>query len=363
MAGTIWGALNLNDADDRFINTIGQQTVWDAIQLLLMEFNADLAAARAIFVEETTTLFQETYKLPGGGYLQKVGSQGQPGARKVEGSWDVAYALEEFGDQLAGDRVDMAYMTLPELNRHLQSVFARARNTMRKEILKAVFPNTAWTFKDQTGHGTLTVKPLANGDTDLYSPVYGSEDSAIEDHYLESGYAAASISDSNNPITTIVDDLEHHFGGPDTFGANVAIFINNAQRAKIKALANFNKDGMNRFENVGTDVTTVTGLPQGLPGKLLGYADAWIVEWPFIPANYMFGIHLDAPKPLKMRVDPAEVGLGSGELQLVQEDEVYPFKGSFYSQRYGFGVANRLNGVFLELGTGGTFSIPSGYTR
>lgn len=363
MPGTIWGALNLNDNDERYVNTIGQQTVWDAIQQLLDEFNAELAAARGIFVEEVTTQFRSVYKLPGGGYLQQLTNIDQPGARKVEGEWQVEFPLLNFGDQIAGNDIELAYMTLPELNRHLQAVQTRAKNTMRKEILKALFPNTNWSLKDETGAGDLTIKPLANGDSDLYNPVYGSEDLATENHYLESGYAPSAIDATNNPVTTIVDELEEHFGGPSTNGSNIAIFFNKAQRAKLKALPDFNDDGMSVFENPGADVTTITGLPEGLPGKVIGYAGAWLVEWPFIPANYLKGIHLDAPKPLKMRVDPAEVGLGSGDLQLVQTDQAFPLKASFYRHRYGFGVGNRLNGVVMELGTGGTYTAPAGLAR
>jgi hypothetical protein len=74
----------------------------------------------------------------------------------------------------------------------------------------------------------------------------------------------------------------------------------------------------------------------------------------------MLGIHLDAPAPLKKRVDPTAVGLGRG-LQLVSEDTDHPFVGSHWSHRFGFGVANRLSAVVMELGTGGTYTIPTAY--
>jgi hypothetical protein len=62
-----------------------------------------------------------------------------------------------------------------------------------------------------------------------------------------------------------------------------------------------------------------------------------------------------------MRVDPASTGLGQG-LQLVAESDTHPFSASHYSHRFGLGAGNRLNGVVMELGTGGTYSIPSGYS-
>ncbi|MBK8467735.1 MAG: hypothetical protein IPL32_18125 [Chloracidobacterium sp.] len=362
MPGTIWGALNLNDDDERYVNTIGQQTVWDAVQQVLNDFNAELALARGIFVAETTKLYREIYKLPGGGYLQSLTNIGQPGARKVEGEQQVEYPLFSWGDQIAGNDVELAYMTLPELQRHLDAVQTRAKNTMRKEILKTIFPNTSWSVKDQTNAGDLTVKPLANGDSDLYSPLPGTESLITENHYLESGYAASAIDDTNNPVTTITDELEEHFGGGAIGGRDVVVFFNKAQRSKLKLLPDFANDGLDEHLAPGSNVTTVVGLPQGLPGKVIGTAGAWLVEWDYIPENYLFGLHLSAPKPLKMRVDSAP-GLGEGNLVLVQKDKSFPLESSFYRQRYGFGVANRLNGVVMELGTGGTYSTPVGYSR
>jgi hypothetical protein len=74
----------------------------------------------------------------------------------------------------------------------------------------------------------------------------------------------------------------------------------------------------------------------------------------------MLAVHLEAPAPVIKRVDPAATGLGRG-LQLVAEDESFPFTASFWRHRFGFGVGNRLNGVVMELGTGGTYTVPAAY--
>jgi hypothetical protein len=36
--------------------------------------------------------------------------------------------------------------------------------------------------------------------------------------------------------------------------------------------------------------------------------------------------------------------------------------GAEWRTRFGVGVANRLNAVVMELGSGGTYTIPTGYT-
>jgi len=319
---------------------------------------AEIAAVEAIFIEKTTSDYKERYKLPGGGYLQRRNSDGRFGAVKAYGKWDVAYPLEDFGAQVAWNDVDMAYMTVKELDNHISTVTIQDINTRRYELLCALLDNGQGTFVDPI-HGSLSIEPLANGDTVVYPPVIGSETEATEDHYLESGYAASAISDVNNPFPTIVNELEHHFGTPQG-GSNNIVFINNAQTALVQALTNFYEaDQADIAYGVATD--RVTGLPAGMPGRVIGKVDgAWVAEWRNFPSGYMFGVNMDAPKPIIKRVDPADTGLAEG-LLLVATDEEFPFAGSFFRHRFGLGVGNRLNGVAFELGVGGTYSIPSGF--
>lgn len=355
----IFGALGLNDTDRVFLSTLGQRVVYDAVNQVLAQHNAELAAAMGVFVDQTTTDHKLRYKLPGGGRLQRMGSQSQPGAVKAYGSWDVAFPLEEFGAAIAADRVSYAYMSVQDLDRHMNTVLQQNVNTVRFEILKALLNNAQDTFVDPLW-GSLLVEPLANGDAVTYPPVLGAESEATETHYLESGYAASAISDTNNPFVTMRDELEEHFGAL-AGGSNIAVFFNNAQRAKAVGLADFD-EVVDRFVRPGQDTDVPEGLPKALPGTILGrVSGCWAVEWRWVPANYMIAVHLDAPRPLFRRVDPADTNLGDG-LQLVASSDVYPFTESFYSHRFGVGCANRLNGVVMELGSGGSYSIPSGYS-
>lgn len=356
----IFAALGLADSDRSFINVIGQRVVYDAAMQLLDQYNAGLNAAMSVFVERTTEDYKLRYKLPGGGRLQRRGGQAQSGAKKAYGSWDIALPLEDFGDQLVGDDVALAYMTMDEFDRHLDTIFLSDVNTVRFEMLKSIFNNTARTFVDPL-YGSLTVQPLANGDTVTYPPVEGSESEATDDHYLESGYAASAISDTNNPYVTIRDELEEHFGGGVSGGSNIAVFINNAQTAKTETLTEYDPVPQ-RFVTAGVNSDQADrGLPANVPGKILGYVNGvWVVEWRWVPANYMLGIHLDAPAPLLQRVDPAATGLGQG-LQLIATDDETPFEASHYRHRFGLGVGNRLNACVMELGTGGSYSIPAAY--
>jgi hypothetical protein len=354
----IFGLLGLNDNNRSYVNVIGQSVVRDAAQRYLAEHNAEMEAIEAIFIERTTSDFAFRYKLPGGGRLQRRGGQAQSGATKAAGSWDVGLPLEDFGAQIAGDDVSMAYMSLPELQLHLDSVRIQDLNTRRYEMLKALLNNTARTFVDPI-NGSITVRPLAlASDSVLYPPVMGSETEATDTHHLESGFAASAISDTNNPYVTIVDELEEHFGS-NTGGENIVTFINNAQIVKTKALSDFEEVPDSRIR-LGDSVNVPTNLPR-VPGKIIGrVSGTWVVSWRWIPANYMVALHLDEAAPLLKRVDPPETGLGMG-LQLVSTDAAYPMQAAHYRNRFGIGVGNRLNGVVMELGVGGTYSIPSGY--
>ena len=360
MAG-IFGMLNLSDvsADQVFVNTVGQQLVYTATQRYLERVNADMNAALSVFVERTTTGYSERYKLPGGGRLQRRGGAAQSGAVKAANAWDIGLPLEDFGAQVAATDVALAYMSIAEYDRHLDTVRIQNANTVRFEILKALFNNTARTFIDPTlTTPTITVQPLANADTVVYPAVLGSETEATDDHYLESNYATADISNTNNPIPVMVAELTEHFGDM-TGGSNIVVFVPVAVSAELQVLTSFTPVS-DSFIQVGDNTDVPTRLPN-VPGKIVGRMDgAWISEWRWIPANYAVAIHLEEPAPLLMRVDPTYTGLGSG-LQLVATDFEYPIASSHWRHRFGVGAGNRLNGVVMEFGTGGTYSIPAAY--
>lgn len=355
----IYGMLGLNDNDYAFVNTLGQQAVFEVNNRYLDMVSDELLKATSVFVQPTISeIYKERYKLPGGGYLQKVSNQTQAGAVKAYGGWDVAYPIDEHAAKISYDRISAAKLTVQEMQRHLDTVEIQGRNSLRREILMALFDNTQETFADEDW-GDLLVEPLANGDTVVYPPIAGSTTEATADHYLESGYAATAISDTNNPYTTIVSKLEDAFGDT-TGGSNIVVFINPAESPESMDLTDF-ADVPDNFIQSGADADIPQRLPN-VPGKVIGRmtgaSACWVVQWRWIPANYMLGIHLEVEQPLKMRVDPAVWGLPRG-LQLVGESDMYPLHGAHYSHRFGVGAANRLNGVVMELGTGGTYTAPT----
>jgi hypothetical protein len=359
MAG-IFGRLGLSDTDRVFQAVVGQRVIYDEANAYINRVNAELDRVQSVFIERTTENFKERYKLAGGGHLDRRGPDGSYGTGKAYGYWDVAYPLEDFGRAVASNDVARAYMTVQELSNHIRTVTVQYVNTSRFELLKRLLKNTATTFVDDL-HGSLTIQPLANGDSVLYPPVLGSESEATRNRYAESGYAAASISDTNDPYVTIVDELEADFGTVSG-GDNIVTFINNAERAKTEALTDFDPVP-DRFIRTGANTDIPVGLPN-VPGRIIGRHKhgTWVSEWRWVPANYMMGIHLLQPAPLVRRTDPADTELWRGGIALVASDEEFPFQQSEWRVRFGLGAGNRLNGYVLELGTGGTYTIPTGYS-
>lgn len=354
---TIFGAIGLNDNDRVFAATTGQNVVYDVVAGYVQEYNTRLNAVLSLFVEGRTTDHKRRYKLPGGGFMARRAQQARGPAVKAYGQWDVAFPLEDWGEALWADDVSRAYMTAAEFQNHLTSILNRHANTVRYEMLKAALNNTQDTFVDPLW-GSLSIEPLANGDAVVYPPVLGATDEATEDHYLESGYTAANIGDTNNPFATIRDELEEHFGAA-TGGENIVTFFGNAHRAKVEALSDF-VAVPDRFVRVGDATDVPHGLPN-VPGRVLGrVSGCWAVEWRHMPTNYLFGTHLGMPAPLLQRGDPADTGL-PGDLTLVSNDAEYPFEAAEFRHRFGFGCGNRLNGVVVELGDGGTYTVPTGY--
>lgn len=359
----LFGAIGLSESDRLFNGTLQQGVIYDATQQLIDIYNQDVAAATAIFVNGRTDRAKERYRLPAGGQMQLRGRSSNPGGVKASGSWDVGYPLFDFGDQLVADDVTLAYMSAAEYSLHLQGIFNRATNTYRFQLLKALLNNSSYTFSDEV-LGDITVQPLANNDSTLYPPTLGGSADATASMYAGSNYATSSISDTNNPVKTIVDALQARFGTP-TGGSNIAIFYNSAEHAKLSALTAF-VPVQYQYTTPGANTATVQ-IP-GIPDILLrgswevtgNCSGAVMCKWAFIPSGYIVGVHLDAPPPLIERVDPADTGLGAG-LQLVARDMDCPFDSAFWRYRFGLGCQNRLNGYALQLVASTSYTTPTAY--
>lgn len=359
----IAGILNVADPEHAFISNIGQGLVFDAINELMLQYNEELAAATSIFIEDETEKFKFRHLLPGGGRLQQMGHQAPAGAMKRDGSYDVALPLRHWGVEIAGTRVDMAYMTVQELDTHLENVMQQNLNTLRWRILTALFEDTNLTYLDEH-HGALTVTRLANTDGTLYPPVLGSETESDDDHYSETAYNVAAIADANNPVVTLRNEIAEHFGGIGSGGREFVYLHGADQTAYLAAITGFVAIE-DQYVASGDNTALVRSYPAGVPGRCHGrLSGAHLFEWDgWIPDTYGLMILRGVPAPLYRRHDPAATGLGRG-LQLVAKDVNHPIERSSFENRYGLGVVNRLSAACIEIsGGGGTYAVPDAYSE
>jgi hypothetical protein len=256
----------------------------------------------------------------------------------------------------------MAYMSIAELDAHLDTIMIQDLNTIRWRILTSIFEDTNLTFTDPI-HGSITVTRLANTDGTLFPPVLGSETEADDDHYAEPAYNVAAIADANNPVDTTVQEIAEHFGGVGSHGKNFVYFHGADQTQYLAAITGY-VALTDLFTSPGDQTATVAGYPN-VPGRIHGrLSGAWLSEWDgWIPDTYCICILLGVPAPLMQRVDPADTGLASG-LHLVTTNDQYPFISSHYENRFGFGCGNRLSAAVLEISGGGaTYTPPTAYTE
>ncbi|MCK5307171.1 MAG: hypothetical protein KAJ73_01035 [Zetaproteobacteria bacterium] len=360
----IFGHLNLSDTDRVFNNTAGQRTIFQAATDYVNASTEVLNRLLGVFVARSTSDHTLRFKLPGNGNLQRRGPDGRFGSVKAIGSWDVAFPLEDFGAMITGNDVDMAYMTVEELDRHIRTVVQQNVNTVRFEVLTALMSRSNGTFIDPL-HGSLTIRSLANTDGTVYPPVIGSVTEADDEHYLELGDTAAAIDDTHDPWTgvntnsvAIVAELEEHFG-VSAGSSEIVSFINQAEVTEVSGLTDFEPVDILQI-NEGAQTASPVQVPTNLPGTVIGRhrGGAWIVRWDFVPATYILSVHTGVEPPLYKRIDPADTGLGT-DLRLVATDEEFPFKESVWRHRLGYAVANRLNGVCVEAAAGGSYTDPT----
>jgi hypothetical protein len=332
------------------------------VGMLFDRWNMDLDDALQLFVGMTTENFKERYRLSGTGFLQEEGFDptGPSGTVKATGSYDVTYPLKGYGASMGWTDITLGYMTLAEFEMHVQTVINMNNNTVFRDVLYAIFNNAPPAYLDPI-RGSLTLVPLANGDSVVYPPVFGSTTEATENLYLAPNYAESGISATNNPFVQARDKLETHWGYPQG-GSTIFSLVNNTATQYIRLLPGFD-EYPNEFVSYGDNVSlgnrNLPRAPAG--GRFVGTVDGVaICEWPRIPTGWIVTIHADAPPPLKRRVDPADTGIPRG-LNVRTRTMDSPLSTTSWRNRYGFGVANRLSVVVTALNSTSSYSIPTAY--
>ena len=339
---------------DRFAERVSDNlipVVNTAIAATMTEHNRQLDAFLALFADRTTD-YTRRYRTPTANRLQPLDENGRARPIRTAGYYDIAFPMHEAGTAWGQTYQASLKNTVEDVNNRMSTLLFGDIMWMRDHIFAALFSNTNWTYTDEE-HGALTIKGLANSDTDTYMIQTGAQSGTVDTHYLAQ---ANAIDDSNDPFAAIRAELLEH---PENGGEVIAL-IPTGLKASVQALTGYypaNDPNINRGPNAAR---VVGSIGAAVPGVQFGYHDdgVWLVEWPIMPANYIIAVTTAGDRPLAMREDTVSQLRGFNK---VADRNDYPYFESQYLRKAGFGAQNRVGAVVQRIGNG-SYAIPTGYT-
>ena len=353
--GTAYGFVGLEELGRFRLDQIenGVSVVREAVERTLAFNNAKNEAFRGRLAVDVPGA-KELYEMPSGGTLQDIDEHDNPLPTVQLAAQDVAFPIRGGGDATGNDRVSRALMTVADANRAVQQATLRDKRWHINYMMAALFRSTTYPFLDRTrrtyrGAGNLTIKPLANGDTDVYI-TNGGSGVATDNHYLAH---EGTITAAANPIPRIYDELVEHQENPGEIDVYVARDLVGA----IEALPNFREP---RDPNVqyGSGESTVAEGDKGIGDRYVGYVDGChIIRMNALPNGYVFAQARGA-KPLGYRQYPAASIQGPFQ-------ETHSPDGNHLETRFlrygGYGVRNRIAALCMQVGVaaGGTYTAPA----
>lgn len=348
-----YGFLNMQHLFNNRVVEVGEGLVNDAIQATMAEHNRQLNAMMDMFVFRTDA-FQTTYKSGADARLQALDDNGR--ARPILGAvtkYTVGLPMFHAGAAWGSNRISLLKMTVEEANRITRLLINADARWMRDHLFAAIYNNAEWTFPDQE-NGPVVVKPLANGDSEVYGIQRGAMSASGDTHFFAQ---ANAIDDANNPFPTIHKELiEHSENGGQVFALVPTNLINT-----VTALDTFYDYPDPNLTTLNTERQLIGtfSATEAMPGELRGYADGvWIVEWPSMPDNYIIALTTEGERPIAMREETIPELRGYAQVAIRAD---HPFWESQWERRAGFGAWNRVGAVVWRVGNG-SYAIPTGYT-
>lgn len=347
-----YGFVSLEDIASQRVAAGNVRVVDEAIRASVTEHNRQVTAALAELVEPTTQPYRR-YKIGGGGSLQPLDQWGNPQVVRDEGQYDVAWPIQGGGTAWGDNRISRAMMTVQDADRYTLNALRRDADWVKRHLLAALLDNTSYTFLDpQDDIGTLTIQPLANGDSVTYLKKTGAL--ATDTHYYAQ---AAAIADAANPFPTLETELSEHM---ENDGPYVA-YVSTSLKASIMALTTFHDVADSNLRPGDGQTQLIGRIDRGFGDKVLGYVEpgVWIVEWAVMPAGYGIMVARGADTPALAMREYEAAGLRGLFTENHSPDgnlNVYRFL------RYaGFGALNRTAALAFQIGNA-AYQIPTGYS-
>ncbi len=300
------------------------------------------------------------------GEWPKATEQDRGRRRKTAGLDAVGFPIFKFGPVRSGWTYDMLQkISNTQLLAFFNSVMAGHLEANYKEALRALFRNTDLTWTDElfAEDGSITVKPLSNGDGFIAPEWNGFVPDGTEDHYLALGTGAMSEAD----LEQVVDALRRYGYGQSQSvggtGGSIVVWINDAQTGDVQGHTNF----VAINDPIVRDINKI--FVEGDLDEFLGYnsaARAWIKVVPYMPAGYVLAFVTSALSdgngtravvnryaPLRRRV-PTSEGL-RGIKRFDQKD--YPLQDAWWQDFFGYGVGARNTAVVGQLAA--SYTVPT----
>lgn len=343
-----YGFVGLEHLFSERLENVNVSVVMTAVQESVAEHNRQAEALMTELAVPTID-YKTRFKQRDSYTLQPLDEYGRPRPLRPAGYYDVAFPIQGGGAAYGFNHISAALATVEDINRLTLEAMGADADWVKRHALATIFDNVAWAYDDDE-HGSLTIQPLANGDSVTYVKKSGAV--ATDTHYLAQ---ANAIDASNNPFPAIYDDLMEH---PVNSGATIVSYIPTALKASVRALSTFVEvEDMDVRPGNASDVLTGS-IDRGFGDEVLGKVDGcWVVEWSILPSEHTLNVARGTREPvMKMRQYPASSLQGFFKKMIVEGNlettEFYRFAG--------FGGFNRVGALVYQVGNA-TYEVPTAY--
>lgn len=340
--------------NNTLVADIGEDTVWNEIQRALEIHNSITNEMMGEFVERSTDQLRR-YGGTDSMAMDELDEFGRADAQKITAGATVGFPLRKYGVSVQWTRTYLLEAMASEIVANATAAMDADVKAIQREVKRALFLPTNVTFLDRlVANLSLPVKRLVNADSMPIPQGPNGEafTASSHTHYLFTAGVAIAAAD----LTALVLAVAEH-----TNTGQVVVNINAAQETAVRALTGF----VPVTPTFVTPATSAAAIVQqydttSLGDRLIGYYGGNYAEVrvkPWVPAGYLHAWIRGGPTPLVMRTRRA----GSGDLQLVYEDETHPLRARGWEREFGVSVWNRTNGavLFVDAGAAGSYVAPT----
>lgn len=338
----------VSQIDGAIINT--------AITQAIEEHNRQMDRFTRLFLRSGITDPTRTFRVSGVTRNQPLDEAGRPLPIRGEARYSVGFPMQMSGNAIGETWLHAQKRRVEDVNRIMATIIDGDRSWVFDHVLAALFNNADRTFEDLE-KGTITVKPIANGDSVVYQVPSGAFSGSTDNHLLAQANAIGAGAD--NPFPTIYSELSEHPENGNGGSGRIIAFIPTNLKTAVTGLATFYRP-FNADLTPGNSATVLSGtLGIDVPGTVLGMEDSgvWVVEWPRLPSNYIVAINTAGEPPIGERVDEQANLRGFIE---VEENRDFPWYQRNWIRQAGYGAWNRVGALVYRVGNG-TYAIPTGY--